>query len=174
MLFRSGPRYSGMLKYPSLNSLGKIYLERGKYKEAYDNFVECLEARFNASGINIGLMYEQGIIPGEQQDYRMAVHYFREAEKNYDTTGIYHLARFYENGIYFKRNIHKAIKLYEICADDNEPHGMSRLGQFYEDGLIEDMVEIIEPDIEKAVYWYRRASRKGNSLAHKRLRAILE
>lgn len=110
---------------------------------------------------DIGTIHQEGI--GMPTDGEKAVYWFKEAFKQGDK--LYaptNLGDLYRKGCgKVPADLKKAFDAYLLSTD---PYAHYRIGQAYEEGWV------CEPDLEKAMKWYRQAAKEGHHLAIKRLK----
>lgn len=126
---------------------------RNRYKD--DNF--------NIPGVvlnDVGTIFEHGI--GVEKDIPEAIKWYEEAIKRGDHYfAPTNLGDIYRRGLLDgKRNAKLAVEAYHKSED---PYAWYRIGQSIEEGWIED------PNIEKAMFWYKKAAAVGHHLAIDRL-----
>ncbi|GET04723.1 kinase-like domain-containing protein [Rhizophagus clarus] len=103
-----------------------------------------------------------------------AFNLFINAEKNHILTQ-YYIAKSYLNGHGTVKNEKLAFEYFQKVADNNFTHGQSQIGNCYKNGVA-DLGEMvaqynlgtmyengkgITKDINKAIYWYEKAAKKG-------------
>ena len=114
---------------------------------------------------DIGTIHEHGI--GIKRDAEGAVFWYGEAIKRGDL--LYaptNLGDIYRKGLdTVEKDLGKAVEAYRISTD---PYATYRLGQSFEEGWT------AEPDLEKAMTFYRAAADAGHHLAIKRLKREAE
>ncbi len=114
---------------------------------------------------DIGTIHEHGI--GIKRDAEGAVFWYGEAIKRGDL--LYaptNLGDIYRKGLdTVEKDLGKAVEAYRISTD---PYATYRLGQSFEEGWT------AEPDLEKAMTFYRVAADAGHHLAIKRLKREAE
>ena len=110
---------------------------------------------------DIGTIHQEGI--GIPIDGESAIYWFKEAYKQGDK--LYaptNLGDLYRKGCgVIASDLKKAFEAYQISID---PYAHYRIGQAHEEGWTG------EPDMEKAMKWYRQAAQEGHHLAIKRLK----
>lgn len=99
-------------------------------------------------------MYRAGMILFDLKDYSNAFKYFDMAWKNGNSDSRNNLAILYQNGYGVKKNLEKAIELFELSAKENDDFALNRLGMIY---LTE------KKDGQKAKYYFEKSSLLGNS-----------
>lgn len=110
---------------------------------------------------DIGTIHQEGI--GMPANGKEAIYWFKEATKQGDK--LYaptNLGDLYRKGCgEVSSDLKKAFEAYQLSTD---PYAHYRIGQAYEEGWTG------EPDIEKAMKWYRQAAEEGHHLAINRLK----
>ena len=110
---------------------------------------------------DIGTIHQEGI--GMPVDGESAIYWFKEAYKQGDK--LYaptNLGDLYRKGCgNVSADLKRAFEAYQLSID---PYAHYRIGQAYEEGWM------CEPDMEKAMKWYRQAAQEGHHLAIKRLK----
>lgn len=109
---------------------------------------------------DLGTIYQEGI--GVEKNAATAAYWYREAIKMGDTTyAPANLGDLYrKGGEGLEPCLSKAFKAYSYS---DEPYALYRIGQAYEEGWVG------EPDLAKAMIWYRESADKGHHLALARL-----
>jgi len=69
------------------------------------------------------------------------------------------LAWYYQTGQGVRRDVLKAIRLYEKAAEQNVAQAQANLGVIYDEG------KLIPEHDELAVYWYEKAAAQGHEVA---------
>ena len=114
---------------------------------------------------NLGNFYLLGSKLG--QDYNKAFYYLNKAYergiKDTTSTGL-GLLYFMGNGV--EKNISKAVEMFEVSDEQNEPMGIYYLGQLYEVG------KGVEKDVSKAKKYYEKAADLGFEYAIERLKEL--
>lgn len=110
---------------------------------------------------DIGTIYQEGI--GVNIDGEKAIYWFSQAIAHGDRLyAASNLGDLYRKGCgVIKPSLAMALDAY-LQSDDY--YAMYRIGQAYEEGWVE------EPDLQKAMIWYKKAAHHGHHLAIKRLR----
>ena len=110
---------------------------------------------------DIGTIHQEGI--GMPVNGEAAIYWFKEAYKNGDK--LYaptNLGDLYRKGCgVVESDLKQAFEAYQLSTD---PYAHYRIGQAYEEGWI------CEPDLKKAMKWYKQAAKEGHHLAIKRLK----
>ncbi|MGM9972296.1 MAG: SEL1-like repeat protein [Anaeroplasmataceae bacterium] len=101
------------------------------------------------------------------QDFNNAFYWTKEAASN-NIGAKLDLALYYSQGIGVKKNITKAISLYEEMAEAGIKESQYNLGVIYENG------EEIEHDYQKAKYWYEKSADQGYVYAQYKLGLLYE
>lgn len=100
----------------------------------------------------IGEIYEYKI-----NNLEMALEFYKKAfEINGNFIAALNIARWYEKGIYFRRDLKKAVDLYTLTAANGNTFANYRLGYIYEMG------EYCEKNLEKSMNYYEKASLGGH------------
>ena len=109
---------------------------------------------------DIGTLYQEGI--GVDVDGKKAEFWFSEAIKRGELIfAPNNLGDLYRKGsVGLPISLSDAFRAYAVSED---PYGHYRVGQAYEEGWA------AEPDISKAMEWYRRSAAEGHHLAIKKL-----
>ena len=178
-------------------SLGILYLygddkTSTNYKRAYE-FLKLAINKNNIEALNgLGIIHLYGL--GKKPDYNLAEKYFKKAFELGDKIAIYNLGELYrkKNDInlsssWYKQaiadNPYKAYeglsKLYiqnyqykeafiysEKAAELKNSEAEYNLGVFFEKGIY------VEKNIDKAIYWYKKAVQQGHQDAFHNLQGI--
>lgn len=112
---------------------------------------------------DLGTIHQEGI--GVERDEVQAIYWFEQAIQAGDLlfapTNLGDLYR--KGGWQIEASLEKALAAYRQSED---PYAFYRIGQSYEEGWVS------EPDLQKAIKWYKVASDAGHHLAQKRLRTL--
>ena len=105
--------------------------------------------------LNLGLLYEKGEIL--QQSFEKAAYWYRKSMEQGDEYATCQLAELYANGLLGKRDISKAIELYEKIGLSIY-QGFESIGHIYYEG------RGVERDLRKAEYYYKKAIEENGSV----------
>ncbi len=101
----------------------------------------------------------------EQQNYKMAIKYFKKVAEQGNVVAQYNLGLIY----YYKvKNYTQAFKWYKKSAKQGDPNAQFRLGSMYIQG------KGVKESFDKAVYWLKKSARKGNADAQSVLKTLKE
>lgn len=122
------------------------------YLAAYNAYYQSTH-RLNVWLI-IGYLREHGL--GIEQSLE-AAHSVYERSVSLDDSriGMYHLARFYENGLHVVKNLEQALALYKQSAEHGYPDAYVKLGIFAAEGLG------MEKDLTLAKEYFTQAQKRG-------------
>lgn len=154
----------------ALNELGKAYLS-GKevaqdYVQARKLFEKSAAQNFPAGQTNFGRMLVFG--KGGAQDIKRGVALYEQAIAAGTHAAAYNLATLLEEGKRVPKNIPRAIELYELAAQNADYFAPQyRLGEIYRRG------KTGEPELSKAIQWYREAAKRGHTDAKYQLALLL-
>jgi len=130
----------------AINNLEEIIIKNykeEKFNNEYNNLLDKVEK--NGMLLNIiGEIYEN-----KCYDLEKAYEFYTKSCENNNFTAKCNIARWYEQGIFFKKNIEKAIEIYNILAKAEHPVSLYRLGHLY------DLGEEVPKDLEKAKEYYQ-------------------
>ena len=171
------------------------------YDEAAVWYRKAAEQGLADAQFILGLYYEHGI-GSSGQDYVEAVNWFRKAAEQGHGTAMNNLALKYLNGDGVQKDIRKYYEWIIKSADSGNQYGLLNLGDIYRDGLkvesgthqeytgyhydfdyegahkikeyttIVDYETLVDPDIEKAKFYWGESAKRGNKEAKKRLETI--
>jgi Sel1 repeat len=100
---------------------------------------------------------------------RDAINFHFNEIKNGNAKGYYKIGLFFQSGIGTKVNSLKAEEYFEIAARKGIAEAQFSLGYIYEAGFWK-----IQPNKEKAIYYYKLAASQGNKDAQERLDEIVK
>ena len=103
----------------------------------------------------LGERYEDGR-DGVQQDYGMAVSWFRRAADQGNASGQDALGFMYQRGRGVAQDYGEAVRWYRRAAEQGDASGQHNLGFMYHNG------RGVAQDYGEAVRWYRRAAEQGD------------
>ena len=128
------------------------WVESPNYKIAHDITLD--ELKVLAEKNDLAALYMLGV-HFTDSDPALAVQYYQKAANNNFYPAINNLADKYETGSGIEQNIHKAIELYEIAAQQHIAAAEWSLGFLYFNG------ELINQDLELAKFWLTKADKNG-------------
>lgn len=103
----------------SVYRIGEMYRDgtgvEHSSEKAIEWFLKSANKGYRIAWFTIGQMYEKGY-DDLKQDFDTALKYYHIAEKRGYCEATYHIAKMYENGIYFDRDLKKALELYKECS----------------------------------------------------------
>ena len=100
---------------------------------------------------------------GIERDINKAISLYTDAAKQNLPDAQYNLANIYEEGTIVQKDEKKALNLYTQAANQNFPIAQNNLGYMYANTY---------NDLEKAKYWFQRASENGYKDAEEALKQI--
>jgi len=126
-------------------------------RQGLQDLVDLAELGSVAGMIYVGHAYQTG--EGCPKDAERAEYWFRSATETGSLEGSFRLAGLYRASGRFD----EALQLYTISAALNFPAAITWIGRMYSDGLG------VEPDLDKAIELWRRASVLGHPYATRNL-----
>ncbi len=152
--------------------LGTAYVQNGVMTKSSENFAQAIYWYKEASAGNqpqaqfqLGQIYRLGA-PGVTPQLEEAISWYERAAANpQDTIGLAdnELGRFYQQGIFFPKDMSKAVARYEAGAKKGNPQAASNAGAIYFNG------ELGRKDIQKAIYWTKIGAEQGDAQAEMNL-----
>lgn len=144
--------------------LATCYRKGKGVEKNIDKCVELLEtaAKNNSTGamIELAIIYDSG--EDVSQNFEKAFHFLKmAAEKNHEM-GLYHLALYYKEGKGCEENQELWFEYLNKAANAGKPEAQDDLGDVYNGGY--DNLNI-QPDAQKALYWYQKAIEQDYSVA---------
>ncbi|RIA89584.1 hypothetical protein C1645_824640 [Glomus cerebriforme] len=135
------------------------------YKKALE-FSEELAGKKCSSGINLlAYCYHNGI--GTDVNLPKSFELFQKSADLGNALGMNNLGCCYERGIGTVFNIQKAFELYQKAASLGNYFSQYNLALIYEYGNVP-----IKKDINKAIYWYKKAAEQGYESAQNKLNGL--
>ena len=128
------------------------WVESPNYKIAHDITLD--ELKTLAEKNDLAALYMLGV-HFTDSDPALAVQYYQKAADSNFYPAINNLADKYETGSGVDQNIHKAIELYGIAAQQHIAAAEWSLGFLYFNG------ELINQDLELAKFWLTKADKNG-------------
>ncbi len=134
--------------------------------EAFRCYKQAAEAGDVEGCYRLALCYQNSV--GVQEDHNRAFEWFFKASERDHVEALISLAICYEGGKGTDKDVDKAYACIVRAAESNVPKAHFLMGVCYEHGIgtAENRGE--------AVFWYRKAARKGYEDAQKRLRELKE
>lgn len=114
-----------------------------------------------AGQYNLGLMYDKGYYVA--QNRQIALDLYKKSAKQGYAKAQYNLGNAYATGDGVSKNDEKAVELFTKAAQQNFPEAQYNLAYMYENIFL---------DLEKAMYWYKKASENKISEASKALERL--
>ena len=137
----------------SINNLSEIIIKNykeNKFQNEYEKLLQNIEK--NGMILNIiGEIYENKCCELEK-----AYEFYIKASENNNFVAKFNLAKWYEKGIFFKKNIEKAIEIYSLLANAGHANSLYRLGHLY------DIGEEVPKDLKKAKFYYEKLIEKND------------
>lgn len=119
---------------------------------------------------NLAMCYQMG--EGVEVDYAKALKLLEKAASLGDMMAYYNIGQAYVFGMGVTKDILKGLSLIQKAAEsdvDGCGHAQYFLGQISEGGVDE---EGIIPDLDRAIYWYKKAAEHGDREAIKALQRL--
>ena len=126
----------------------KKLLTKENYNTAMNLFYQAYNFGVTESARYLGWMYYKGL--GEQ-DHNKAINWFKQSAESGDKKGMIALGIIQREGLF--KDYPKAYSLFERAAEEKLPEGMYNLGIMHEYGFG------VPRNLNKARYWYERASK---------------
>lgn len=147
----------------AINNLEEIIIKNYKEKK-FENEYNSLIDKIKKNGMLQNIIGE--IYENKCYDLEKASELYIQACQNNNFVAKYNIARWYEQGKFFKKNIEKALEIYKILAKADHQASLYRLGYLY------DLGEEVPKDIEKAKYYYKKLVDKNDRNAIQNLALI--
>ena len=154
--------------YGAQLDLAGLYDTEKEYEKALNWYQRCLKnpemplSSESLIAFIIGVYYEEG--RGIEQNYQVAVEWFKKsAEKEYASAQS-HLAECYYRGKGVEKNYEKAVEYFKKVPDDE--YAQYVLGWCYEHG------QGVNVDLNEAIKWYKKAAGNGETNAQKQLNEL--
>lgn len=146
-------------------NLGLMY-NKGYYvaqnrQIALDLYKKSAKQGYAKAQYNLGNAYATG--DGVSKNDEKAVELFTKAAQQNFPEAQYNLGNAYVNGRGITKNNQKALELFTKAAEQNFPEAQYNLAYMYENIFL---------DLEKAMYWYKKASENKISEASKALERL--
>lgn len=139
--------------------LGHIYCDCIGYKtKALYWFRKAGQLGDSLSLWDLGYMYNSG--DGVTENEKKAVEYFKKSASLGCDIAKYSLGCAYINGTGIEKDAKKGFELIKEAANNGESNAQLRLANAYSDGE-----ECIEKNIDKAIFWYKKAAELNSSTA---------
>ena len=135
--------------------------DEGRYGEAFLKYKLLAEQGSIECQQFVAWMYQEGV--GTNKDDEKAFAWYRQAAELGSAVAQFHLAKRHQKN----KNYPEAIEWYRRSAKKEYSPALYRLGWLYERGLG------LQPDMVKAIYYYRQASKFGHAFALRNLGRLL-
>ncbi|UZO03879.1 uncharacterized protein OCT59_024280 [Rhizophagus irregularis] len=145
-------------------------------KLAIEYYEKVANKNFPYGQFETGYCYFHGI--GTKKDLKKAFYWYDKAVNNGNIVAMYNLGHCYKEGLGIKKDNNKAFELFKQSAEGEYPSGITMLGYCYGEenmiaqfllGVMYEYGEGITKDIGKAIYWYKKFSKKGYQSAQNKL-----
>lgn len=137
----------------AINNLEEIIVKNYK-EEKFKNEYGILLEKTERNGMLLNIIGE--IYENKCYDLEKAYDFYIKSSENGNFVAKYNIARWYELGRFFKKNIEKAIEIYTILAK------AEHLASLYRLGLLYDLGEEVPKDLTKAKYYYEKLVEKND------------
>lgn len=125
-----------------------------RYDISYNYFKKASNKNHPSSLYMMAKMLIEGTIGTKRKtDYQKAFEYLNKAISLGNIASINLLGNMYKQGLYVKKDLNKAISLYEEASSYNYAYAYNNLGKIYED----------KKDYQKAFYYFEKSSLLGES-----------
>lgn len=138
----------------AMNSLAFYLVNKNDMTESIKYYKMAIDRGNAVSMQNYAFILYKGI--GCPQDVKEALKYFKMAGDHGLAESMYQYACMVENGEGTEINMEEAIKCFKIAAENDFDIAYTKLGSIYEMGT-----NGIQPDINKAMKYYKIAADKG-------------
>ncbi len=118
------------------------------------------EAGIPGAMTRLGEMRARGL-EGER-DVGAAAGWYRRAAALGETLAMHHLAHAHYRGEGVRRDYREALRWLRAAAEGGFLYAVHELAEHYDAGLREGPTVILEPDVEEAAVWYRKAAEQGS------------
>lgn len=131
-----------------------------RYDVSYEYFKRASSKNYPSSFYMMAKMLIDGNIGTKRKDdYKLAFEYLNKAISLGNIASINLLGNMYRKGLYVKKDLNKAILLYEEASSYNYVYAYNNLGNIYED----------KKDYQKAFYYFEKGSILGEAYALNKL-----
>jgi len=161
----------------ALGNLGAFFYSGNGVKKDRMESVRLFKKGSEAEGentwaiLNLGCIYETGEPGVLEKDRAIANSYFLLAAERGNPEALHLMGWRYHDGIEVEQNAVKAIEYYEAAvAKNNSSNSLYNLGRLYRDGIFGQ----VEPDLEKARYYFQRGVDKKDSMAMLAMAKLIE
>lgn len=144
----------------NLSKASQLY-EDGCYEDAFKCYKELAEKGSADSQQFVGWMYQEGI--GISKNEEEAFKWYKQAAELGSASAQFYLAKWYSKN----RDYKESFGWYKKSASSNYSPALYRLGWFYEVG------KYVTSDLDKAIFYYKKASGLGHIFALRNLGRIL-
>lgn len=113
-------------------------------------------------------LYRKGMNAYHNQNYSVALDYYRKAADLGDTNAMDEIGHFYRDGIGVIQDYQEAMRWYRKAADLGNHYAMDDVGAFFHTG------RGVPQDYQEAIKWYRKAIDAGNKYAMRDIGLLYE
>jgi uncharacterized protein len=128
---------------------------RRDVRKAADLYQRAARQGDASAALNLGIMHARG--SGVRQDYAAAVHLFRRAARAGNARAHYNLALYFDEGRGVRKSPRRAFEHYLRAAELGLTEAQRIAGLHEGIGTVKDF--------QGAISWYRKAARRGDSVA---------
>lgn len=143
-------------------ALGYIFSQKNDLEQEIEWFWHAAKQGHLPSQVKLGSIYYF-----TKKEYEQAANWFEIAAEERDMDAEYYLAECYRYGNGREKNIEKAVSLYKAAFVDGNDRAAWELGKIYHYGE-----DAIESNVNKAIYWYKKAANSGIPYAQEILKEL--
>ncbi|MEA3372463.1 MAG: tetratricopeptide repeat protein [Campylobacterota bacterium] len=148
-------------------NIGMIYMQQKKYTEGHEWLSKAADNNEADAQFHLGRIYYLGL--GKDQDIKQALNWFKKAARQRHARAYYYLGKIiYDYNPHNDKNLSKVFQAYLDAATLGDPEAQYQLGYMYYRGIF------IKGDMDKAGYWFGKASEQGHQKAEFYLSMIWE
>ena len=154
----------------------EYYDKKKNFSKKISLLKESAESNFPHSQVLLAIIYYEGR-DGVKQDLEQALKLFKKAADQEEPIAQYYLGEMYEKGLKVKKDLIKAVDLYETAVQNDFPKALEALkklanlkqeGNAYAQRTLSRLYYQgmgVERSVEQAFYWLQKSADQGEPLA---------
>lgn len=153
----------------SMTKMGKYYLDRQQYDQAYKYINEAAMENYSEALTEMATMYRKGWGPLEPNNEKAVECYKKAIEVDDDGFAHVSLGYMYERGYGIEENLERAFYHYKIASSKGQEYGSAKIGLFYQYGN-----SVVERDWRESLRWLRLAQHQNYDQAEHHIAELME
>lgn len=143
-------------------NLAECYRDGEGVEQNIEKCIDILKSAIDNNStramVELAEIYEEGQLI--EPDFQKAFYYMKSAAEKGNLEALYKLSRYYQTGIGCERDLKMWFECLEQAAIEGHAWSQDDLGDVYSTG---NPKAGIQPDPQRALYWYQKAIDQGNT-----------